>query len=166
VPERKQRKHIRLQDYDYNREGLYFVTICTKDRRGLLGKISESDTTNLRVSLSKYGEIVDRAVQAIPAHYDGVSEDKYVIMPNHIHLILLIEADDNSDSTQAAHALLSTVITALKRVTSKAAGFNLWQSSFYDHVIRNEEDYQRIWDYIDTNPKKWVQDRFFTGHAE
>jgi len=155
------RKRHRLQDYDYSQEGVYFITVCAKDRQGLFGKVVTADHETPSVELFDKGEIVSATIKEISAHYDDVIVDKYVIMPNHIHLILFIDTGDTSRSTHPTKSLLSAIVTALKKVTNKTAGSNLWQASFYDHVIRDEAEYQNIWQYIDTNPLRWADDRYY-----
>ena len=92
--------------------------------------------------------------------YPAVSIEKYVIMPNHIHLLLRINA--GGDGRLIAAPTLSTAIGQMKRRASKEAGKGLWQKSFHDHVIRNEQDFREIWEYIDANPAKWAEDRYYT----
>jgi len=157
------RKHPRLQEYDYSQNGAYFVTVCAKNKRCLLGTIKKHETTNALVQLSPSGKIVDAAISEIPAHYTDVLVERYIVMPNHIHLVLLFAISDAESkrpqsSLPVADALLPVIIAALKKVTNKAAGLDLWQTSYHDHVIRNEEDYFRIANYIDTNPLRWAED--------
>ena len=151
------RKHLRLQDYDYNQGGLYFITACIKDRQELLGKVVSPGDAVPYMELSDLGKIVDIALAEISTHYDNVIVDDYVVMPNHIHVLLFLTTSmlDTPDRTKA---LVSGVITALKRVTNKAAGTNLWQTSFHDHIIRDERGYLDTRHYIDVNPQKWAED--------
>ena len=153
------RKPNRLKNFDYSSAGAYFVTACTEDRKCLLGKIVGEDIIlpNYRVQLSRYGKTVDNAIKNISAHYGNVTVDKYVIMPNHVHLILMYENSGRIISSPT----VSTVVGQMKRYASKEAGISLWQRSFHDHVIRNEEDYLKIWEYIDTNALKWEKDCFY-----
>ena len=101
--------------------------------------------------------MVEQAIREIPTHYTHVRLDKYVVMPNHIHLILALEQSAGR-IISAPTKSLSTIVGSMKRYTSKAAGFPLWQKSFHDHVVRNEADYLRIWDYMDANPRRWEED--------
>lgn len=112
-----------------------------------------------KVPLSKTGEIVRRHIIAIHQHYPAVLVDHYVIMPNHIHLLLVINADASGRSMIAP--TISTVVKMLKDAVSKSVGHAIWQKSFFDHVIRNEKDYQRVWTYIENNPIKWTEDCFY-----
>jgi len=91
------------------------------------------------------------AVESIPRLYEGISLMHYVIMPNHVHMLLLLNRSNTS---------VSTVVNQMKRHISLQTGRPIWQKSFFDHVVRNEADYLRIWEYIDENPKKWSIDRY------
>ncbi len=158
------RKQIRLPAYDYSTPGAYFVTVCTADRRCILSTISvgaaiSRPPTDELVQLTTYGKIVELAISNIPECYPQISVDNYVIMPNHVHLLLQINTDESGRLIAAP--TLSTVIGQMKRWASKRAGEGLWQKSFHEHVIRNDEDYSAIWEYIDTNPVKWTLDRYF-----
>ena len=97
--------------------------------------------------------------------YENIKVDKYIIMPNHIHMILIVENDYKNGTSGAPSPTNETVpsfVSMLKRFTNKKAGRSLWQRSYHDHVIRNEKDYERIWNYIDTNLFKWEQDCYFS----
>lgn len=160
------RKPIRLTEYDYASPGAYFVTVCTHDRRCILSRIdvgaaiSRPQDTPIAVILTPYGEIVDQAIRNIPSIYPHISVDKYVIMPNHVHLILCIHGDDAGRLIAAP--TVSRVIGHMKRWASKQTGIALWQKSFHEHIIRNEADYRQIGDYIASNPGKWAEDQYYT----
>ncbi len=151
--EQKTRKQIRLKSYNYAQNGYYFITICTKERKALLcdknAKLKEDNT----FELSEIGRIVDNSIRNIEAIYTGVKIDYYVIMPNHIHLILNID--------RAVLFSVSKIIQQTKSWVTKKVGFSIWQKSFHDHVIRNEQDYHEIVNYIQINPLKWENDRYF-----
>lgn len=148
------RKKIRLVGYDYSSSGAYFITVCTGDKKPLLWKNS-----NLDVGLSRCGETVKTAIESIEKHYEGVAVDKYCIMPNHIHLILTITADESGRMISAP--TVSTVVGSMKRWVSKELGVSVWQKSFYDCVIRGEKEYFEIWQYIDENPLNWISDELY-----
>ena len=112
-----------------------------------------------RPHLSEAGEITDSAILNIPKCYPPVILDKYVIMPNHIHLLLRLQ---NEDGRPMVAPTVSTVIQQLKGYVTKQVGQSIWQKSFHDHIIRNEESYKQIWQYIETNPIKWEEDCFYT----
>jgi putative transposase len=151
------RKNTRAKDYDYSSEGAYFITICTANKQLLLGSLSPAndDRTfeNPEVKLSKIGLLTQQSIKSIPDFYPFAAVDKYIIMPNHIHMILIIN--------EGGIKSLSTIIGQLKRNVSKQAGINVWQKSFYDHIIRNEQDYNQICEYIDSNPAKWTGDMYY-----
>ena len=157
-------KEIRLKEYDYSADGAYFITVCTKDKKHLFWNKrtdcvgADSIRPQDKVELSTTGEIVRQAIENIPKHYENVYLDKYVIMPNHIHIIIFIKNPGNGRMISAPTR--SVVIGQMKRYASKTAGISLWQKSFYDHIIRNYSDYLEKWNYIDSNPTKWSDDQY------
>lgn len=154
------RKRIRIENYDYATAGAYFVTVCTANKERIFWDNVGADIIRPQnVPLSRIGEIVKKSILQIPAHYGNILVDKYCVMPNHLHLILRIEANDNGRMISAP--TLSTVVGSMKRWTSRKAGKPIWQKSFYDHVIRNQHDYDEIWQYIDNNPANWADDCFY-----
>ena len=164
------RKPIRIEDYDYSTPGAYFITVCTanrkkifwSDRRGELRSPADNVQTGdqrspLRVELSDVGKIVDVEIQKMNTVYDAVRIDKYCIMPDHIHFILSIDTDENG-RTQFAPTI-SRVMKQFKGSITKQVGRSIWQKSFYDHGIRNQQDYDEIWAYIENNPLKYALKR-------
>ena len=156
------RKLTRLKHYDYSSPGGYFITICTKDRKCLFWEdvgaiINRPDSTHL----TKTGKIVQQCIIDIERHYPAVHVDHYVIMPNHIHLLLQIQTD--ADGRLIIAPTISTVVKMMKREASKRIGWSIWQRGFHDHVIRDEKGYQKIWEYIENNPVKWTEDCFYSG---
>ena len=155
------RKPNRLKGYDYSQNGAYFITMCVKDRCEMLwnavgARIARPQNTE---DLSEYGIVIKNAINNISEQYPSVLVDKYVIMPNHIHMILLV--DSSGDGRAMRAPTISTVINQMKGYVTKQIGFSLWQKLFHDHIIRNEEEYRKIWEYIDTNPLKWEDDCYF-----
>ena len=146
------RKNIRLKDFGYSQNGYYFVTICTKDRKNLFWESVGADI--IHPNLSKYGEIVNTAINAISLHYPNIKIGEYVIMPDHIHMILVISNDENGRMISAPTKSLSTIIGQMKRWVSKEIGFSVWQKSYYEHVIRDEADYMVKAEYIMNNVYK------------
>ncbi len=143
------RKKNRLENYDYSQNGAYFITICTRDRKKILSEIVGADTIRpYEIILSQYGKIVDKAINNIANIYENISVDKYVIMPDHVHMILRIT--NNGGRMVSA----PTVIAGMKRYVSKKCGVSIWQKTYYDHIIRNQKDYNEIWEYIEHNPEK------------
>ncbi|HOP09889.1 MAG TPA: transposase [Oscillospiraceae bacterium] len=164
-----QRQPIRLTNFDYGSNGAYFITICVNHRKELLGKIDVGAILNRpydvpsQIDLSKYGAIVELAIKKIPDYSDTLV-DKYVIMPNHIHILLSVNNDSENGRLRIAPTVnISVTIQQFKRRISKQIGFSLWQKSFYDHIIRDEEDYQIHLKYIEENPAKWAEDEYYGG---
>lgn len=153
-----QRKSNRLEGFDYSQNGAYFVTLCTKNNKHYFGEIPDSTpgVSNACLRLSSIGRTAEDEIKNISSIYERVSVDKHVIMPNHIHMILLIF----SGISRYAPAL-SRVVQQFKGAVTKRIGFSIWQKSFYDRIIRNEKEYLKIWEYIDTNPAKWKEDRYY-----
>ena len=139
----------------------YFITVCTENRRNLfwtdVGVAIVTDPENL--PLTNLGMMVKQVIYDIPRHYPAITVDHAVVMPNHIHLLLQIKTD--IDGRPMAAPTIPTVINQTKGVISKKAGFSVWQKGFYDHVIRNDNDYREIWNYIEGNPGKWTEDKLY-----
>ena len=152
-----QRKSPRLQTYDYSQAGAYFVTICTYRRLPLFGHIPQQGMV-----LNEAGQIAAACWVAIPDHYPNVELDAFVVMPNHMHGIVCIGGE-------AAHfqTILGRVINAYKGAvtarirTQQSADATVWQGRYHDHVIRDENDLNRIRAYIENNPVGWAEDTFF-----
>jgi REP element-mobilizing transposase RayT len=159
------RKPARLEGYNYSGAGYYFVTVCVKDGHEMLGRIVPNvGAATCRPPLSDIGNAVKTAIENIPKIYSHIRVDKYVIMPNHIHMILCVDnpaRDGSDDGRQVAAPTMSLIIGNMKRAVSMQIGFSMWQKSFHDHIIRNEAEYQAIWKYIDENPIKWEEDRYY-----
>ena len=151
-----QRKINRIPEYDYSQNGAYFVTICAHERRKIL-----CDIVGDGFPVPKpYGMIAEELIQQIPIKYPTVSVDRYVIMPDHIHLLLRIDRDLGTGNPSPT---LGNIIGWYKYQVTKTAtrqghtaGKKLFQRSYYDHVIRNQQDYNEVWEYIENNPRKWV----------
>lgn len=154
------RKQLRLEQYDYSENGCYFITVCTKDKQPILGDfiVGASPARPPQIKLSLYGEAVDYAINRIPIVYPTVTIDKYVIMPNHIHMILNLQ---NSPGRARLAPTVSQIIQQTKGLASKLVGDSIWQRSFYDHIIRSQQDYRTKWNYIDTNPYRWSDDEYY-----
>ena len=159
------RKPIRLPAYDYSSPGAYFVTICTHDRRCLLSRITVGADAlgGPSLQLTDTGKIVEQYILSTD-RMPGFRLDKYVVMPNHIHMILRIDSDaasPDSGPPRASAPTVSDAVGALQRLVNRSLGKNIWQRSFHEHVIRNENDYREIWEYIEANPAKWAEDRYY-----
>jgi len=159
-----ERKNIRLQKYDYNSNGAYFITICIKNGQMLLGTIeicppvsNYVGTNCVRPLLSEIGTVIEKELIILSNAYESVSVEKYVIMPNHIHMIIMIT---NGGRTQFVPTI-SRIIKQFKGSITKKLGTSIWQPRFYDRIIRSKEEYLRIWQYIDENPARWTEDEYF-----
>jgi len=168
----RNRKKNRLQNYDYSQNGMYFITICVKEREELFGKIKSG-----KMILNELGRIVEKCYLEITEHFDNVYLDQYIIMPNHIHGIIEINQVGNaymrSSDINRTKMLLSKVVQGFKAaVTRMENGYDkdnkkervyafptIWQKSFYDNIIRNEISLNKIREYIINNPKVWERDR-------
>ena len=156
MKERPVRKLNRCQSYDYSTPGYYFLTLCTANRECLLGHVTMADETQRStVILSEIGTVVDQAIRSIPLHYDNVGVDKYIVMPNHVHLILILR-DIGKPCPD-----ISRIVQQLKGAVTKRLGKKIWHIHYHDHVIRGEQEYLEIWEYIDNNPTKWSLDRYY-----
>ncbi len=179
----RERKPNRLQHYDYSRAGYYFLTICTQNRTELFGEIMDG-----HMITNAAGEMVERTWKELPKFYRGIQTDQFQIMPNHAHGIIVIVGDgpraegvgtgpracpDKGQPQGVVPTLsLSDIVHRFKSLTTckyitgvKNDGWEsfdgkLWQRSFYDHVIRNDDDLDRIREYIKNNPLKWELDKY------
>ena len=151
------RKEHHLSAYDYSQSGAYFITICTKDRKRVLSTIKTVGAGVLdrpQVVLLPCGVIAEKYIHQLHAFYDFISVDHYVIMPDHIHLLMSV-SDDGRSRTPAptkANSVVAQFVSTFKRFCNREYGENIWQRSYYDHIVRGEQDYREIWQYIDHNP--------------
>lgn len=183
----KERKHIRLRNYDYSSDGLYFITICTKDRENFFGEIQ-----NEQMILNEPGKIAEEYLNEIPNHFSQVEMDEFIVMPNHVHCILILDKphvgtqhvvspSDNDAPVGTSHVMslqpqpqynqfskpipgsVSVIIQQFKSSVKRWCNKNgheyfQWQSRFHDHIIRDAESYERIKNYIINNPTNWNAD--------
>ncbi|MBQ2954520.1 MAG: transposase [Clostridia bacterium] len=155
------RKRNRLPDFDYSTPNAYFLTICTAQRKNLLwDAVGATIGRPHELQLSPAGEIVQAAIAAIPEHYPACVVEHSVIMPNHVHLLLRIRADENGRPMVAP--TVSTVVAQMKGVVTKRLGRSIWQKGFHDHIVRTENDFWDIWQYIEANPFRWAEDSLYT----
>ncbi len=158
------RKSTRLKEYDYSSPGAYFITICVKNHRQLLSEVVGQGLAPAVTNLTKYGKITEEQIHNLSHRYPSVTIDKYVIMPNHIHLLLSLH---DAAAGASPCPTISDVICSFKSITTIHCRKNglkdvqLFQSSFHDHIIHGEQDYLKIWEYIDNNPSTWENDIFY-----
>ena len=143
MKELPKRKPMRIADYDYSTPGAYFITVCTANREKCFWSECRVELCSpANVLLSDIGMIVDKEIEKLNSIYDAVTVDKYCIMPDHIHFILSIDTDGN-ERTQFAPTI-SRVMKQFKGSITKQVGRSIWQKSFYNHGIRNQQDYKEI----------------------
>lgn len=157
------RKNIRLQDYDYSSAGYYFVTIVSYKRKHIFGEIVDGE-----MNLNLIGTIVKKTWEEIPMHFPYVEVDSHIVMPNHFHGIIVI-----NNLVGALHAEplpiklqpLGVIVRSFKSAVTKRVHAlylidhtKIWQRNYYEHIIRDEQDYQKIFEYIENNPANWSVD--------
>ena len=162
------RRSIRLSGYDYRRAGAYFITVCTHNRTMLFGEIREDETI-----LNDAGPMVRECWDAIPNHYPHAKTDAFIVMPNHVHgIIMLVDTHDVGAGLRPAPTPagnkrhpLSEIIRAFKSFSARRInehrglrGVPVWQRNYYEHIIRNESALHDIRHYIVNNPDKWADD--------
>jgi REP element-mobilizing transposase RayT len=171
-PQKHHRRSIRLKGYDYSQSGVYFVTIVVWQREYLFGEIVDG-----KMVLNEFGKIVQRAWFDLPKHYPHVQLGTFCIMPNHVHaVIIFIESTVGAglvgvglrptptEPAPTRHPL-SEIVRAFKSFSArqinelrKTQGIPVWQRNYYERIIRNDEEHNRIHLYIDTNPANWTED--------
>ena len=158
-----ERKRTRLRNFDYSQNGYYFITICSYNKQCIFSKIVGGGALDAPQNiLSEIGKIVEKYILSTN-NIESIEVDKFVIMPNHIHLILIVQdAGGTSKAPSPTNNTISRAVSTFKRFVNKEVGQNVFQRSFHDHIIRNQADYLKIWNYIDTNPDKWADDCFYT----
>ena len=162
--EHTNRKRIRFPSYDYDTPGYYFITVCTEGKRKLLCEIVGTGLPDgPEVRFSQYGIIAHKQLEQMRDFYPDIRLEKYVIMPNHIHM--LIHLLDTGGFTEKipnkTNNRISHFVGTFKRFCNRVYGRNIWQVRSHDHVIRGIADYQEVWTYIENNPVKWAEDRFY-----
>jgi REP element-mobilizing transposase RayT len=170
-PDIHNRHSIRLREYDYSQMGAYFVTICTQNRECLFGNIVDG-----KVILNDAGRMVESIWNELPQHYKGVETDEFIVMPNHFHgIIVLVGAglalpriDTTIRHNQGAASSAPTLGDIVRTFKSKSTiyvnrllvrtGQRLWQRNYYEHIIRTEDELNRLREYIIDNPTQWAFD--------
>ncbi len=166
------RRSIRLKGYNYSEAGAYFITVCTQGHECLFGEV-----VNGEIRLNEYGKIVVNCWSDIPAHFQNVNLDEFVVMPNHIHGIMIIVG--TRFRVGARHAVplqeerfgkpvsgsIPTIIRSFKSAGTKGinelrqiSGIPVWQRNDYEHIIRQDDDLNKIREYITNNPSRWQDD--------
>ena len=150
------RKPTRIPKYDYAQNNYYFVTVCTQNKACIFGKDG---------ARNGFGQIAGEEMENLPGHYSCVFVDKYVIMPNHVHAIIVIDKKQENDENITLGQIVGLYKSGVtKRIHMSIPKTSVWQRSFHDRVIRNQREYEKIWMYIETNPLKWKEDCFYDGN--
>ena len=157
------RKHTRLARYDYNTAGAYFITICTQNRQCLLSHIVGRGLAPAEIQYTIYGRIAKEQLLLLEQRYPSIKIDRHVIMPNHIHAILFLEEVAGASLRPTVTDIVCAYKSLTTRQCKKAQPIEkLFQSSFYEHVIRGREDYNEIAEYIVKNPNQWELDKLYS----
>jgi len=143
-----ERKSPRMQGYDYSTENYYFVTICTDQKKCIFGHPKK---------LSLFGSYALAGIQEISKHYPDCRVEKFVVMPNHVHVMIYL-CGGNTKLENVIGSYKSYVSRKIHRIQPD---LKVWQNSFHDHIIRNSKSFQNIWLYIDSNPANWEKDCFY-----
>ncbi|MGF1537774.1 MAG: transposase [Elainellaceae cyanobacterium] len=178
-PDKHHRRSMRLKGYDYSSPGFYFITICTHQRLCLFGNVEGN-----KMHLNEFGQVVLDCWQAIPQHFCHIELDEFVIMPNHIHGIIIVNngrdmappcptKTQNRQFSRPVPGAISTAIGSFKSIATKrineirnAPGCPVWQSQFYDRIIRDRDALDRIQRYIQQNPLAWQTDKLYSDAVE
>ena len=149
------RKSIRLKNYDYSQAGCYFVTICTHYKSKLLGTMVGGGLCAApSVMLSNIGKEIETNLLKLPNIFEGINIEPYIIMPNHVHFMVHLTG-------QHKDLPLHKLVGQFKSYTTKLFGEVLWQRNYYEHIIRNQQEYEEVYAYIINNPAKWNEDKYF-----
>jgi putative transposase len=174
------RKSIRLKEYDYSQTGYYFVTVCVKDRLQLFGKID-----NKKMITNEIGNLAAKILFDLPNRFKNIEIDEFILMPNHLHTIIIIneyptvgvelalpkdDSDKNDNETDRASSVptLGRIIQVFKSISTieinrlrDGSGLPVWQRNYYEHIIRNEKELYEIRKYIENNPLNWNDDEYY-----
>ena len=164
-PGTRHRHSNRLKGYDYSPSGAYFITICTHDKVCLFGDIVDGE-----MRLNDLGMIVETAWFDLPNHYSHVTLDSFCIMPNHVHAVIVLDDSMHGNRARIMNNPLPEIVRAFKSFSARrinelrdSKGVSVWQRDYYEHIIRDETDYNRIYEYIVNNPLKWLEDEEFSS---
>lgn len=148
------RKPTRIPNYDYSNRNYYFVTVCTHNKSCIFGKPG---------NLNYLGKIAEECLKKIPDYYPQVQIDQAVVMPNHVHAIIMVGISLETEGLPKLTQIIGQYKMAVtKKIHEYKPDLQVWQRSFHDHIIRNQHSYEKIWEYINNNPAKWEEDCFYT----
>ena len=172
-PDIHHRRSIRLKGYDYSKQGLYFITACCQNKEHFFGEVVQESDTGATMLLNAAGKMVEAEWLALPDRFINIKLHEFIVMPNHFHGILEIVQVNASTETAANNKTVGDITGAFKSITTveysrgvknmhwKPFDKKLWQRDYFEHIIRNEEAFDRIANYIINNPSKWHDDRFY-----
>ena len=144
------RKPTRIPGFDYSSQNYYFITICTFEKNCIFGTVG---------NLNWYGKTAYEDLLQIEKHFSNVRIDNCIVMPNHIHAIIAIDGASDVSLDQIVGIYKSGVT---RKIRQKQPSIKVWQRSFHDHIIRNQKEYEQIWQYVQFNGQKWEQDCFYS----
>ena len=147
----KNRKPTRIPGYNYSTCNYYFITICTHEKKCVFGKPGQ---------LNQWGCIARNHIKKIEENYPCVMAYPYIVMPNHIHMVLELNESDHNPNISMLIGLYKAGVT--KEIRKLCPDAVVWQRSFHDHIIRNQRSYEKICNYVENNDKKWEQDCFYS----
>ncbi len=150
------RKNIRLINFDYSNQASYFITLCEKNKKNIFCKIIHNS-----IHLNDIGRILEFKLKELPKIFDFIEIDTYIIMPNHIHLIINLYEEHNLKNIALAKIIGYYKSSVTKDIKKKFNIESIWQKRFFDHIIRNEISLNKIREYIENNPKNWNLDEYF-----
>jgi REP element-mobilizing transposase RayT len=150
-PEIHHRRSIRLQGYNYSQAGAYFVTICTFQRQHLFGTVNNGE-----IQLNPIGQIVSGSWQKIPQHFPNAELDEFILMPDHLHGIIVIseQAEQSISLTTIIQNFKSIATRKINKITQNS-GVSIWQRNYHERIVRNDQELHRLREYILTNPENW-----------
>ena len=156
-----ERKANRLKGYNYSSKGMYFITISSYKSEPLFGRVLRNNGSYEGVELTEIGKIIENQLKTMSDYYDYAKIINFIVMPNHIHLILEIKETSCTAKENRANAAVPMFVSSMKRFVNKKVGYDVWHRSYHDHIIRNDEDFTKIFEYISDNPRRWAEDRFY-----
>ena len=146
------RKPTRIPGYDYASENYYFITICTHNKKCIFGTADR---------LNELGEIAKEGINNIPTHFENVRIDNAIVMPNHVHLIVAMGGNDTEKRVDLNNVIGLYKSGVSRKIRRNVPDLDVWQRSFHDHIIRDQREYEKIWQYVQFNWQKWEQDCFY-----
>jgi len=145
-PDIHHRKSIRIKEYDYSQEGIYFITICCKNRGNIFGNVKGT-----KVELNQFGQILYKELINLNTRYNNSNILKYIVMPDHIHFVIELK----SNNIKTIGDIIKTYKSITNKKINKIISMEVWQRNYYEHIVRNEKELYNIYQYIENNPINW-----------